>query len=571
MKRHIAIILAAIMLLMMIPLTASAAKPELSVTINPTELVGSGDVTVSVDIYNPNEESIEECMLIIDGEDVKEFGNIPAGETATYTGKYSVSANKLGKSIPVQFTYNGGTVKSSFTVGKKNPTVKVNTTVKLDSTTVTKGEKSTFTFAIENNGDAAMENINLTASPLNGGKVLTSTFDLAAGKVTMVTYSEALTEDATIKPQISFTVGGKEYTKTMNEVSVKVMNPEMKVTISVADNQVEADKEFSVEVYIENSGNSNFKSVELFDMNDQRIPTDKSALAANEFLSATKTMKLSESGEIGFYVKATDSNGNSYTFNSNVIKMYVNEKKPDDYGEFLMLKVEPEQTTLDKKGPVKFIVEIANTADVDFSNITVTEKTLGEINSFTTLKAGETNRSDFNTVEDIDKTTTFEFVLTAEDPDGNVVTVNSDPIEITVKGSGGGLSALLIVIIIIILLIIGVGVTLLIVLKKDKDKKAKEAAQKRTAAVQGIHTAADGAEEVTAVRRAPASTVQRAKIKPAETEEEPPRDLNAFGEDDIEDEIVDDIEEDIPEETEQEPVTPPRRIRHIDFDDRNNF
>lgn len=63
MKRHIAIILAAIMLLMMIPLTASAAKPELSVTINPTELVGSGDVTVSVDIYNPNEESIEECML----------------------------------------------------------------------------------------------------------------------------------------------------------------------------------------------------------------------------------------------------------------------------------------------------------------------------------------------------------------------------------------------------------------------------------------------------------------------------------------------------------------------------
>ena len=129
---------------------------------------------------------------------------------------------------------------------------------------------------------------------------------------------------------------------------------------------------------------------------------------------------------------------------------------------------------------------------------------------------------------------------------------------------------MLIIIIIIIVLIIGVGVTLLIVLKKDKDKKVKEAAQKRTAAVQGIHTAADGAEEVTAVRRAPVSTVQRAKIKPAEQEEQPPRDLNTFGEDDIEDEIDDNIE-DIPEETEQEPVTPPRRIRHIDFDDRNNF
>ena len=52
-------------------------------------------------LFFTNEESIEECMLIIDGEDVKEFGNIPAGETAQYTGKYSVSASKLGKSIPV--------------------------------------------------------------------------------------------------------------------------------------------------------------------------------------------------------------------------------------------------------------------------------------------------------------------------------------------------------------------------------------------------------------------------------------------------------------------------------------
>ena len=460
----------------------------------------------------------------------------------------------------MQFTYSGGTVKSSFTVGQKTPTVKVNTTVKLDSTTVTKGDKSTFTFAIENNGDAAMENINLTASPLNGGKVLTSTFDLAAGKVTMVTYSEALTEDTTVKPQITFTVAGREYTKTMNEVSVKVMNPEMKVTISVQDNQVEADEEFSVEAYIENSGNSTFKSIELFDMNDQRIPTEKSSLAANEYFSATKTMKLSESTEIGFYVKATDDSGKSYTFNSNVIKMYVNEKKPEDYGEFLLLRVEPDQTSLDKKGPVKFLVEIENTSEEDFSNLVVSEKNLGEINSFTTLKAGETNKFDFKTVEDIEKTTEFEFVLTAEDPDGNVVTVSIDPIEITVDGGGGGMSALLIVIIVIIVLIIGVGVTLLIVLKKDKDKKAREGAQKRTAAVQGVQTAADNTEPVSAEHRAPASSVQRARIRPAE-QEQSPADLNAFGEDD---------EDDVPEEPRSNTINA-RKVRRRDFDDRNNF
>lgn len=162
MKKLFAFLLAILIVIMAVPFSASAQQqPQLNISVSPEELVQGGSVTVNVEIYNPTDTEIKECMLIIDGEDVKEYPGISAQGSVQYSGKYNVSSNKLGKAIPVQFTYDGGTVKDSFTVGKKSPTVKVSTTVKVDSTTVTKGKESSFTFAIDNQGDATMENIKL--------------------------------------------------------------------------------------------------------------------------------------------------------------------------------------------------------------------------------------------------------------------------------------------------------------------------------------------------------------------------------------------------------------------------
>ncbi len=560
MKKLFAFLLAILIVIMAVPFSASAQKqPQLNISVSPEELVQGGSVTVNVEIYNPTDTEIKECMLIIDGEDVKEYPGISAQGSVQYSGKYNVSSNKLGKAIPVQFTYDGGTVKDSFTVGKKSPTVKVSTTVKVDSTTVTKGKESSFTFAIDNQGDATMENIKLTASPLNGGKALADTFNLAEGKATMVTYSQKLESDTKISPQISFTVAGKEYTKTMDSVSVKVIDPEIKLTISVQENEVEPDKEFTVEAYIENSGNANFKSVELYDSNDERVPIDKSSLSAGEYISAERTMKLSSSTEIGFYVKATDENGETHTFNSNVIKINVTERDPDEYAKLLLMKVEADQPELDKKGPAKFKITIENNADISFTNLKITEKTLGEINTFPTIKANDKIEFDVQTVEDIEDETQFEFMLTAEDPDGNEVEINAEPVVVTLaKNSGGSLGTVIIIVIVIIVLIIGVGVTILILMKKDKQKK-KEAAQKRTAAVQGGARSIEEKEKLNKEEPLP-STAQRAKIKPAGEEEnsEEPKDMSSFG------------EPDEPEDTPTKP-TGARKVRRRDFDDRNNF
>ncbi len=557
MKKFFAIILAVLIIMTALPLTAGAeGSPELNVSINPGSLVEGGEVDVLVEIANPTEEELTEGMLIVDGEAVQEYDTIAAGGTEVYSGTYTADASALGKDIPVMFTYAGGTLKSSFNIGKKEPTINVGTTVKIDSNTVVKGSEATFTFAIENKGDATMKDINLTAEPLNNGQVLTSSFDLAEGKATVITYSEELTDDVKVTPEITFTAGGKEYTKAMNEISVKVVNPEMTVKISAEKTEVEIGEEFSIDIYIENKGNAAFKTVTLYDTDGNKVPTEKNALEGGEYISATSTMSLDASKEIGFYVEATDDNGKSYTFNSNVIKIYASEPAPEDYAQ--VLKFEIQADALTEEGPASFTVNITNKGEVNFADIIISEAELGEINSFPTVKAGESKTFDFSTFEDITETTTFLFTLTAKDPDGNDVIIEADPIEVSIDAEakkGGGIGGWIWVLVVIVVLIVGVGVTILVIMIRDKkdSEKTAEAAQKRTAAVQGIQTAAVSKDDP-----AEAAHQQRAKIVAAE--HEAPQDLNSFGDAD---------------ETEahpEKPAAPARRVvKRRDFDDRNNF
>ncbi len=554
------------MLVMAIPLTAGAeGSVQLSVSVSPGELVEGGDVTVYVSVTNATSSDINDCMLIIDGSDVKEYSSLAPGQTAEYTGSYTVSTSKLSSAVPVQFTYSGGSVKSSFTINKKSANVKVGTIVKVDSTTVTKGSKSTFSFAIENQGDAKMENVKLVAPPLNGGKPLADAFNLSEGKVNMITYSEVLEEDSKITPQITFTVAGKEYQKTMDPVSVTVQDPDVKVEIKLKDPDtvIQPDKEFPVSIYIENTGNSDFKTIELFDNNEERVAIDKTSLSSGEFLSAEKNIKLSESKDIAFTLKATDSSGNSFTFNSNVLRVEVGAANPDDYTNLLVLKIEPKSDNLEKEGPAEFTVTIENKSEVELTELVVSEESLGEIQTYPSIEAGGTLSFDLKTVDDVTKETVFKFVLTAKDSDGKDITVEAEPVTITI--GGGGIGALGIILIILAVLAVAAGVTVFILYKQEKigkgaNKNATSAKRPpvRPAAEQYVPTA---------------QPVKRAKIRTATDEDDEPKDLNSFGFDDEpeEPEMPDEPEASQQEPEAAEPETAQRRVRRREYDDRNDF
>ena len=193
----------------------------------------------------------------------------------------------------------------------------------------------------------------------------------------------------------------------------------------------------------------------------------------------------------------------------------------------------------------------------------MSEESLGEIQTYPSIEAGGTLSFDLKTVDDVTKETVFKFVLTAKDSDGKDITVEAEPVTITI--GGGGIGALGIILIILAVLAVAAGVTVFILYKQEKigkgaNKNAASAKRPpvRPAAEQYVPTA---------------QPVKRAKIRTATDEDDEPKDLNSFGFDDEPDEpeMPDELETSKQEPEAAEPETAQRRVRRREYDDRNDF
>ena len=122
--------------------------------------------------------------------------------------------------------------------------------------------------------------------------------------------------------------------------------------------------------------------------------------------------------------------------------------------------------TLTEAGEVNFQITITNNSDVLLSDVKVSEDTLGEIGSVSSM--GKDSKI-FDKTAEVDQTTEYVFKVTATQEDGTPVTAVTDPLTITVEGSGGpGLGFLGVLLIIIVIAIVAVGVTLFLMHRKHK-------------------------------------------------------------------------------------------------------
>ena len=85
--------------------------------------------------------------------------------------------------------------------------------------------------------------------------------------------------------------------------------------------------------------------------------------------------------------------------------------------QFAMNVDRPQLTSV---GAINFTGLITNGTDYELTNVKVDEATLGNVFSANTLAAGSKANVPFTT--DINETTTYSFVLTATDKDGNTYT-----------------------------------------------------------------------------------------------------------------------------------------------------
>lgn len=448
---------------------------------SPTSMVSGGDVTLDIAITNSGSE-IQNVKLKVGGSTVADYGTMAAGASENYKNAYNVSADKLDKDIEVelQYTFNGEqrSKKSSFKVAKKAASVSVSTAVKADSTEVASGSKVKLTFAIENKGNVKIENAKITASELNKGNPISSAFSVEAGDSKVITYTATINETTPIEPILTYTADGKTYTKNMETLTIQVNEVAMTVLASVSNAYPAADEEITFTISMNNSGNVDLQNLLLTASNGENVPLTSTRLPAEGTLEATFPITLEESGMISFTLTAEDENGEKYTYTSNMVDIVVQEKPAEDYTGKLSLVVTVDTSEYKKNNLLKFKLTIKNDSDSIFTDVKLTEDTIGELglNTISMLYPGESSYDyNYQLEKELEQDTTYYFKMTAVDPDGYTVVVSANAIEVEVNGKkSNGLGALIWIIIIIVLLLIGGGITLLVLINKEKKAQEQE-------------------------------------------------------------------------------------------------
>ncbi len=497
MKKHISAVLVLTLVLTTLlagfTMPALAANVSFSVTPGVSEMTKGGDVKFSFAAENKDAVDLNDCSIVYNGQKQEDIGNIPAGTSDNGEFTMKVDDSMLGQTLTFKLV-SGGTEVASTTakVSKKTPTPRLDVSVKADKEIAAAGETVKFTFKLENNGEATLTDIVVKAPSLNSGKALKDKFSLEPGKEFSFSYSHKMTsDDITVKPTISYKANGEDQTPiTKDTIAVTLSKPDVKVELTVDNDQPQPGEEVTFTLKVINNGNMSYSHMKV-SMNGEEVEFPTSRLKPGDSPSQTYKRSFETSTEVSFSITMDNQNDEQKSVTSNAVQIelpvdssVVNEK--------VKLNMEVDRPQLTSAGTINFSGYVTNATEYELLNVQVNEASLGNVYSVSSLEAGGQDAIEWSA--DINQTTTYNFVLTATDKDGNNYTINAEPITVSVatveptptnfedapdvtesgqvldtgKSSFDASKFFLILAIVLVVLIIGVGVALIVLWKKGK-------------------------------------------------------------------------------------------------------
>ena len=529
-KKHISIILIMTLLLTAVfsfGSVALAANVKIDVSTNTNELAEGQRVTF--DYLVTTDETLSGCYLKSNANSnfSASLGNIVPGDLGGKTFEMDVPTSALGS--PISFDLydetNTKLASTSITIGKKTMSTKLAASGTTARTLYGEGETVKFEFKIENQGETTIDGIVVSAPELNGGKGLNSGFSLAPGKSQKVKYSHTMAKDTTVNASVSYSVGGAAQSPIgVNPIALTLESRKVEPTLTVSNDKPAAGEDVTFTLKLVNKGNVPYKDIKILVNGEEKSFPSK--LEANSEVTGDFKMSFQTSTDVSCSISLTDHTGETKQINSNTVSINL-PVDPNAVASKLQFAMNVDRPQLTAAGTINFTGLITNGTDYELSNIKVDEATLGNIFSADTLAAGGKANVPFSA--DINETTTYSFVLTATDKDGNPYTVNAEPITVTIQAVGaeptpgfedaadvteslapdsnvslGSIGTLGIIAIVLVVLIIGVGVTLLVLWKKGQSPKKSTTLPGRSATPSGRSAAPAG-------RKKPASSYTRKK------------------------------------------------------------
>ena len=404
----------------------------------------------------------------------------------------NVPDNLLGADLA--FSFNSDALKTTTRIEKKQLSTKIAATPSVPRTLYGEGESVKFEFKIENQGETTLDNIVVTAPELNGGKALYSSFSLAPTESKTVKFSYTMAKDITINPVVNYSVGGAAQAPfTMTPVALTLEKRDVKPVLSADNLKPTPGQDVTFTLTLTNGGNVPYTEIKVLANGESKDYPTK--LDANGTQTGTFTMSFQTSTEVSCSISLKDHTGETRQITSNTVSidLPVDSTTVDSKLSFTMSVDRPQLTSA---GSINFSGMITNGTDYELKSVKVTEATLGDIYTADTLAAGGTANVPYTV--DINDTTTYNFVLTATDKDGNTYTKNAEPVTVTIQSASptatpgyedaadvtetaltpdgnlgaGSIGTLGIIAIILVVLIIGVGVALVVLWRKGQGPKS---------------------------------------------------------------------------------------------------
>ena len=508
MRKHISIFIAAILMVGILTGFGMPAKADgdvtLSVTPEVTELTEPGVVNFTAAVTNSTTETLT-SYAVMQGGHVKydSAGATLVADDTNDSITFSVDVTEGMLDNPITFTvkYTTATLplteggSDTVTIAKKELVTALNASYTSSQTIVNAGDIITFTFNLENLGETTLSNIVIKADALASGALNNEPFTLEPGETKSFSYEHTVSTIVTISPYIEYASNGvdqPDYELDVTELTSEERN--VKVEFTVDNRNPEPGEEVTFTLTLRNEGTVPYTHLTVT-YGGQDIGFSSTTLNPGEEKSQSYSMPFTVSTDVQFFISLVDHEGEIVPLSTGIISIQL-PVDPDVLQNSVKLTLAPDVSQLSSAGTITFTGLISNNSEYILSDVSLTEDTLGSIPGIPDTIPANTPRN-INFTADINETTTYNFVLTVHDRNGDTYKIQADPITVTVISAATSaptyddaadvtgeeitldgdnhvdtLGIFAILAIVLVVLILGVGVALLILWRKGRRPKS---------------------------------------------------------------------------------------------------
>ena len=403
MKKRI-LVLVTLVALFVLGLSGAAMAADdpisLSMELSATRFSGPAEVTVTLRVTNTTDEDMPGPLALYypNGKIIEEFGTptLSAGQSKTWEGTWTVTEDqiKAGRVIfAVQFNYlaDDGSiarkVKSYFcSIEDAGAVAQVEINRYITPSMARKDQKVSVIYEIVNTGTIDVTDVVIkegsTISKTNGkidlvkaGEKATYTFTVTMGK-----------KDLTSNANITYKAGGKTYTETKGNATIKYGDVKLTATLKADKKGGNAGDPVQLTLTLKNTGKADYENVTVTDPSLGTVFTGLT-VKAGETITQEKEITIAKSASYQFTVTGTDASGATVETATDAVA--VTAVDPDKVVRLAVSAQVDQPVVYLLPHVVKFTVSVTNTSSVDATDVTVSATGV-DLYHFDSIPAGET-------------------------------------------------------------------------------------------------------------------------------------------------------------------------------------